>query len=101
MLQHLSVEPFGLSRHPHPLAVVQSNTFILLFLMLHKDSHLFSEIVNGFVEFFIDATGQASGEYNPHFLFHSPDTLRNPPSTGNHFHPRRPYVTVVEGVMWG
>jgi len=22
-------------------------------------------------------------------------------STGNHFHPRRPYVTVVEGVMWG
>ena len=58
-----------------------------------------SEIVNGFVEFFIDAIGQASGECNPHFLFHSPDTLRNPPSTGNHFHPRRPYVTVVEGVM--
>ncbi len=46
LLQHLSAEPFGLSRHPHPLAVVQSNTFILLFLMLHKDSHLFSEIEN-------------------------------------------------------
>jgi len=30
--------------------------------MLHKDSHLYSEIVNSFVEFLVDAIGQASTE---------------------------------------
>ena len=30
------VEPFGPSRHPHPLGVGQSNTVVLFFLMLHQ-----------------------------------------------------------------
>jgi len=42
----LSAEPFGPCCNPYPLTVGQSNTFVLLFLMLHKDSHLFPEIVN-------------------------------------------------------
>ena len=41
-LQHLSTEPFGLGGYPHSLAVGQYNAFVLLFLMLHKDSHLFA-----------------------------------------------------------
>ena len=76
----------------------QPNTFVLFFLILHKDSDLFPEIVKGFIEFLVDAVSQASGPREPEFLFHSPNTLRNPHPTGNSFHPPRPYVNAAEGV---
>jgi len=65
LLQHLSAESLGLGRHPHSLAVAQPNTFFLFFLMLHKDSYLFSEIVNGLVELFVDTVSQVRSEGNP------------------------------------
>ena len=59
LLQHLSTEPFGPGRHPHPLAVGQQNTFVLFFLMLDKDSHLFSQVIDRFVQTPVDTIGQA------------------------------------------
>ena len=45
--------------------MLQPNTFVLFFLMLHKDSHLFSEIVNRLVEFFVDTVSHIRSEGNP------------------------------------
>jgi hypothetical protein len=59
LLQHLSTEPFGLGRHSHSLAVCQQNTFVLFFLMLDEDSHLFSQVIDRLVELFVDAVSQA------------------------------------------
>jgi hypothetical protein len=49
LLWHLSAEPSDLGHHPHPLAFGQQNAFVLFFLMLYKDSHLFSQVINRFV----------------------------------------------------
>ena len=58
LLQHLSTEPFGLARYSHPLAVGQQDTFVPFFLMLNEDSHLFSQVINRFVQLLIDTISQ-------------------------------------------
>ena len=58
LLQHISAEPPGFGRNPHSLAVVQQNPVILLFLMLQKDSHLFSQVIDRFVQLLVDAISQ-------------------------------------------
>jgi hypothetical protein len=62
LLQHLSTEPFGLGRHAHPLSVGQQDTFVLFFLMLHKDSHLFSQVIDCLVELFVGAVSQTGDQ---------------------------------------
>jgi hypothetical protein len=58
LLQHLPTELFGLGHHSHLLSVGQQDTFVLFFLMLDKDSHLFSQVIDRFVELFVDAVSQ-------------------------------------------
>jgi hypothetical protein len=65
LFQHLSTEPFGLGRYSHPLAVGQQDTFALFFLMLHKDSHLFSQVIDRLVELFVDAISQTGDQGKP------------------------------------
>jgi hypothetical protein len=44
--------------YPHSLIVGQQDTFVLSFLMLDEDTHLFSQVINRFVELFVDAISQ-------------------------------------------
>jgi len=62
LLQHLSAEPLGLGRDPRSLAVAQKNPFILLFLMLQKDSRLSSQVIDRFVQLLVDAISQTGGQ---------------------------------------
>jgi hypothetical protein len=62
LLQHLPTEPFGLGRHSHPLSVGQQDTFVLFFLMLDEDSHLFSQVIDRLVEFFVGAVSQTGDQ---------------------------------------
>ena len=55
LFQHFPAKSFGFSRNSHPLTISQENPFVLFFLLFYEHTNLFTEVIDGFVEFFIDA----------------------------------------------
>jgi len=59
------VSGFFVLWHTHQLLVGQTNAIALALLVLHEDPYLFPQVVNCFVEFLVDTTGQTSDEWEP------------------------------------
>jgi hypothetical protein len=74
------------------LADTESNPFALLFLKLDQGPDLLPEIINGAIEFPVDAPGQTRYDRKIEFGFHSRQTVTNPRLSGKSLHPNIIYL---------
>jgi hypothetical protein len=64
--------------------IVEKYAFVLL-LLLNEESNLFSQIVDRFVELFVDPVRQTSYQCQPYLPSHSRARLANEPEAGKGF----------------
>jgi hypothetical protein len=81
------------------LTDTEPNLLILLFLTFHQDPDLYPEIVNGSIEFPVDAPSQTSRQCDPEFRFHNRQIVTNQRLPGKSFHPGTAFLYVFKELM--